>query len=440
MKRKSMEKSLQFIESPLDFKSLEAYARQRIQSWLQGLLEEEVTAFLGRDKYERGGDNGTGLGEAKVEGQNLKRKGYRNGYGKPRMLTTRMGTLELRRPRVRGLAEGEGFESKILPLFASKTEEVDETLLGLYLHGLSLGDFELAMRGLLGEGAALSSSSLFRLKEAWQQEYQSWKAQSLQSLEVVYLWVDGIYVKAGLDKEQSCLLVALAGLTDGSKTFLAIESGYRESKESWASLLRDLHRRGLATPSLVIGDGALGIWSALSEVFPFAGQQRCWNHRKTNILGQIPKRAQPQASLLLKNITSADSAKQALKARTAFQDWATSKGYHKAAGLIAHDWERMTAYFSFPKEHWKHLKTTNPIESPFASARLRTDAAKRFKRADNAEAMLWKLLQVAETTFRRLQHAHLLPEVFAGVRYYDGIRLEYPPEITAKPSPEEVAA
>lgn len=358
MKRRSIETSLEFTESPLDFKNLEAYTRQRIQGWLQGLLEEEVTAFLGRGKCERGGDSGTGLGEAKVEGQSLKRKGYRNGYGKPRMLTTRMGTLELRRPRVRGLAEGEGFESKILPLFASKTEEVDETLLGLYLHGLSLGDFELAMRGLLGEGAALSSSSLFRLKEAWQQEYQSWKTQSLQSLEVVYLWVDGTYVKAGLDKEKSCLLggvpcgiaaeplpeVALAGLSDGSKTFLAIESGYRESKESWASLLRDLHRRGLTTPSLVIGDGALGIWSALSEVFPFAGQQRCWNHRKTNILGQIPKRAQSQASLLLKNITSADSTKQALKARTAFQDWATSKGYHKAAGLIAHDWERMTAY------------------------------------------------------------------------------------------------
>jgi transposase-like protein len=235
---------------------------------------------------------------------------------------------------------------------------VDETLLELYLHGLSLGDFDLALRGLLGDGAPISGSTLQRLKKAWEEEYQNWKTQSLKGCEAVYLWVDGIYVKAGLEKEKSCLLVALAALSDGSKAFVAIESGYRESKESWSTLLRDLKNRGLKSPRLVIGDGALGIWSALSEVFPFSGQQRCWNHRKINILNQIPDKAQPQAIELLKAITNSESEKQALKARIHFQDWAKDKAYDKAVQLISHDWDRMTAYFSFPKEHWKHLKTT----------------------------------------------------------------------------------
>jgi transposase-like protein len=256
--------------------------------------------------------------------------------------------------------------------------------------------------------------------------------------------VDGIYVKAGFEREKSCLLVALAGLSDGRKVFLAIESGYRESKESWSTLLRDLKQRGLKPPRLVIGDGALGIWSALSEVFPFSQQQRCWNHRKINILNQIPDKAQPQATLLLKSITSAETSRAALKARVQFQDWAKQKGYEKAAELISHDWDRMTAYFNFPKEHWKHLKTTNPIESPFASARLRTDAAKRFKKAENAEAMLFKLLTTAQKTFRKIQHPHLLPEVFAGAKYKDGIRLPDPeesdPQTTPKTNHQEVAA
>jgi transposase-like protein len=433
MKKKTIEAarlSRPSEDGVIGFSNLEEFARQRIQSWLQGLLEEEVTTFFGRDRHARIGV---------VEGEK-QRQGYRNGYGKPRKLTTRAGTVEVRRPRVRNLADGTRFESKMLPLFERRTQAVDEGLLQLYLHGLSLGDLDLALRGLLGEQAPLSASTLARLKESWLEEFRNWKAQSLRSCEVVYLWVDGVYVKAGLEREKSCLLVALAGLSDGSKAFIAIESGYRESKESWSVLLRELKNRGLKSPRLVIGDGALGIWSALSEVYPFSEQQRCWNHRKLNLLNQIPDKAQPQALELLRAITNASTQKQALKARTTFQDWATARGFSKAAQLISHDWDRMTAYFSFPREHWKHLKTTNPIESPFASARLRTDAAKRFKKAENAEAVLFKLLTTAEKSFRKLQHAHLLPEVFAGARYYDGIRLKHPPEITGKPSPKEVAA
>lgn len=396
--------------SPI-FMELESQARAHLQRFLQKVLEDEVREYFGRESYERIPEEAVG-----------KVKGYRNGYGKPRKLTTSIGTLELRRPRVRGLEEGEKFESRILPLFVRSTEEVNQTLLELYLHGLSSGDFDLALRGLLGEDAPLSASTLDRLKVAWQQEYEEWKLSRLDQHEVVYLWVDGIYVKAGLEKEKSCLLIALAGLTNGKKVFVAIESGYRESKENWAELLRGLKNLGMSNPKLVIGDGALGIWSAMTEVYPFAQQQRCWNHRKLNILNQLPQKAHIEATNLLKKITAADSQKAATKARTDFQDWATSKGYDKAATLIEHDWERMTAYFNFPKEHWKHLKTTNPIESPFASARLRTDATKRFKKTTNATAMLFKLLQVAEKSFRKIQHPHLLHEVYHGATYQDGIK------------------
>lgn len=444
MEKKTTEAVALSTETAISFSNLEDFARQQVQQFLQRVLEEEVTRHFGREKYERLGET---LKEGEIEeGRAQKRQGYRNGYGKPRRLTTRTGTVEVRRPRVRGLSEGEGFESRVLPLFERRTQVVDQTLIELYLHGLSLGDFDLALRGLLGDKAPISASTLARLKKTWEQEYQSWKTQSLKSCEVVYLWVDGIYVKAGLEKEKSCLLVALAALSDGSKAFVAIESGYRESKENWMGLLRDLKTRGLTPPKLVIGDGALGIWSALSEVFPLSVQQRCWNHRKLNILNQIPDKSQPQAIELLKTITTANNEKQALKARITFQDWAKDKGFDKAAQLISHDWERMTAYFSFPKEHWKHLKTTNPIESPFASARLRTDAAKRFKKTDHAEAMLFKLLTTAQKTFRRLQHPHLLPDVFAGAKYKDGFRIPDPQDTTSDPPTqpkndhEEVAA
>lgn len=408
--------------SPI-FAELESHARRHLQRFLQRLLEQEVKEYFGRDSYERIPEEVVG-----------KVRGYRNGYGKPRKLTTSIGSLELRRPRVRDLGEDQKFESRILPLFVRSTEEVNQTLLELYLHGLSSGDFDLALRGLLGEDAPLSASTLDRLKVAWQEEYEQWKQRKLDQKEVVYLWVDGIYVKAGLEKDKACLLIALAGLTDGSKVFVAIESGYRESKESWAELLRGLKNRGMGSPKLVIGDGALGIWSALTEVYPFSQQQRCWNHRKLNILSQIPQKAHIEASAMLKHITAADTKKAATKARTDFQDWATSKGYEKAATLIEYDWERMTAYFSFPKEHWKHLKTTNPIESPFASARLRTDAAKRFKKTTNATAMLFKLLQVAEKSFRKMQYPQLLPEVFQGATFIDGIKQ------TPKSQPVEVIA
>lgn len=389
------------------WESLETFARQGVQQLLQKLLEEEVTELLGRERSER---------RSGVDGQD----GYRNGYGKPRQLTMSSGTITIKRPRVRGLEER--FESTILPLFKRQTKEIGQLLPELYLHGLSEGDFDLALRGLLGEGAPLSASSIARLKEGWQGEYEAWKKQSLKDVEAVYLWVDGVYVKAGLEKEKAALLVVVAGLRDGQKQVLAVEAGHRESTESWAAILRDLKGRGLETPTLVVGDGALGIWGGLASVYPEAKEQRCWNHRIINILDKLSKKQQRQAKLILTRIPYAETREQAEKLKKEFQTWCERKGAGEAGRLLDHDWERMVCFYAFPKQHWKHLRTTNVIESPFAAVRLRTTAAKRFKKVENATAVIWKVLRVVEKSFRRLDAPELLGEVLAGVRYIEGLR------------------
>lgn len=395
--------------SPVVWENLEGFARLKIQEFLQALLEEEVTELLGRSKSER---------RNTVDAP----EGYRNGHGKPRKLSTRIGTIQVKRPRVRGGEER--FVSRVLPLFRRRTKEVGELLPELYLHGLAMGDFEIAMRGLLGDAAPLSASSIARLKEGWQAEYESWKERPLDTGEVVYLWVDGIYVKAGLEKEKAALLVVIAALRDGTKVVLSVESGYRESIESWSGMLRSLKERGMNAPSLVIGDGNLGIWGALANVFPDAKEQRCWNHRITNLLDKVSKKEQLTAISLLKAIPYSETLEEAETKKRQFQAWCQKKGFETAALLIAKDWERMVAFYDFPKEHWKHLRTTNVVESPFSSVRLRTTAAKRYKKVDNATAMIWKLLLVAEQTFRKLDAPHLLGEVAEGATYVNGVRVK----------------
>lgn len=386
---------------------MEGWARERIQEWLQRLLESEVSEVLGREKSERREAVDAGIG-------------YRNGYGKPRRLSMTSGTITVRRPRVRGLDER--FESRILPAFKRRTEQVGELLPELYLHGLAEGDFDLALRGLLGEGAPLSPSSIARLKVSWQAEYDAWRSRPVSELEVVYLWADGIYVKAGLEKDKAAVLVVIVGLRDGTKVVLALESGHRESTEAWASILRDLKKRGMNAPKCVVADGNLGLWGALAQVFPEAGEQRCWNHRIVNILDKISKKEQPQARMLLKAIPYAETREEAERLKRKFQAWCQKKRFVDAARLIEMDWERMVTFYSFPKEHWKHLRTSNVVESPFASVRLRTEAAKRYKRVDNATAVIWKTLLIAEKNFRRLDHPELLAEVAEGVVYVNGVR------------------
>src|SRR6266852_7450860 len=313
-------------ESRPVWESLEGFARQGVQRLLQQVLEEEVEQALGRARYERrDGVDAT--------------PGYRNGFGKPRRLSAMAGTITIRRPRVRGREPR--FESRLLPLFKRRTEEVGRLLPELYLHGLAHGDFDLALRGLLGAAAPLSAPSIARLKAGWQAEYETWKHRRLDDLEPVYMWADGIYVKAGLEKDKAAMLVVIVGLRDGRKVVRAVESGYRESTESWAALLRDLKARGLRAPRLLVADGHLGIWGALGTVFPTVGEQRCWNHRIINVLDALPKKLQAEARELLTKIPYAETRTEAERQKREFQAWATRKGAATAGRRLDEDWERL---------------------------------------------------------------------------------------------------
>ena len=302
----------------------------------------------------------------------------------------------------------------------------------LYLHGLALGDFNLALRGLLGKDAPISAGTAARLKEKWQLEWEEWRKRPLDGLEVVYVWVDGVYVKAGLEKDKAALLVAIGGLSNGEKVVLTVEPGYRESIEGWSGVLRDLKDRGMNHPRIVVGDGHLGIWGALSNVYPGVLEQRCWNHKVMNVLDKLPKKAQPQAKLGLQRIFLSESQKDAEDNRDFFVGWCKKESYQGAKESLERDWDRMVTFYQFPKEHWKHLRTTNIVESPFAALRLRTAAAKRFKKVTNATAVIWKMLMLAEQRFRKLDAPEKLEQVFLGVKFKDGVEL--------KPEREKVLA
>lgn len=394
------------VESRHLWNHLEEFVRGHIQQFVQRLLVEEVTMRLGRAKSAR---------RAAVDAP----EGYRNGYGKARKLALTCGTITVQRPRVRGLAER--FVSRVLPLFKRRTKQVGELLPQLYLHGLALGDFELALRGLLGEGAPLSPASLQRLKAQWEHEYAAWKRRRLEELEVVYVWADGLYVKAGLETGKAALLVLIGALTDGRKVVLAVESGQRESKESWGAVGRDLRTRGLKPWRCTIADGHLGIWAALAEQQPTAAEQRCWNHRIVNVLDAIPKTHQAEAKAMLTAMPYAGTQAACEQLRDQF-----SRRYRmlapKAVERLHADWERLVTFYHFPKDHWRHVRTTNVVESPFAAVRLRTSAGKRYQRVESATALIWKVLQIAEQTFRRLNAPELLPVVYAGTEYGDGVQ------------------
>ena len=395
----------QGLESRPVWDTLDAYVRARVQELVQQLLEEEVNEALGRGKSAR-----------REPGE----RGYRNGYGKPRRLTLANGTIEVRRPRVRDLDAR--FESQILPLFLRQTRGITALLPELYLHGLALGDFDLAMRGLLGQGAPLSPATMLRVKQAWQAEYETWKRRDLSALEIVYCWADGLYVKAGIDDGKAALLVIIGAQANGQKILLAVESGQRESTQSWGRVLRDLAARGLRAPRLLVADGHLGIWGAVRELWPEADEGRCWNHKIMNVLDQVPRKRQPQVRGRLREIMYAQTRADALRLRKACVQ-AFRHVCPQAMETLERDWDRMVAHFDYPKEHWHHLRTTNIIESPFAAVRLRTEASKRFQRVENATALIWKILRLAERRFRTLRAPQLLANVAAGVKYIDGIRV-----------------
>lgn len=389
------------------YAELEEYARGKIREHLQDLLEQEVTEWLGREKSER---------RIKPSEQ----PGYRNGYGKPRCFTMSVGSVEVCRPRVRDL--GERFVSKLLPMFRRQTQEVRNLIPELYLHGLASGDFEQALRELLGEGAPLSASSLQRLKEKWQGEYEQWKGTAVEEADWAYLWADGIYVKAGIGKEKAALLVVLGVKQDGEKRFLALEPGYRESKESWALVLRQLKARGVQSARLFVGDGNLGLWAAVGEVYPQAKEQLCWNHKILNVMDTVSKREQVQVKNHLNAMMYAESRSAALQERKKFEQ--AFRHNPKAVKTVVENWERLTTYYDFPREHWKHLRTSNVVESPFSRVRLRTAASRRFKSQVNATCLIWKTLMVAEMSFRKLNAPHLVEKVADGATYKDGVEVK----------------
>jgi transposase-like protein len=383
---------------------LETWVRGKVQEFVQELLEVEVTELLGRQRHER---------RAGIDAAG----GYRNGYGKPRRLAVQTGTIVLQRPRVRGLEEQ--FESRVLPLFARRTEQVADLLPELYLHGLAQGDFELALRGLLGDGAPLSAKSIERLRGKFVRDYAAWTTRRLDEHELVYAWADGIYVRAGLEREKAALLVIIGALRDGRKEVLAVVPGYRESTDSWRGVLRDLRDRGLRVPKLLVADGAAGIWAAVAEVWPAVAEQRCWNHKIVNVLTQLPKTVQAAAREALTAMPYAPTRAEAERRRDAFAK-TYRRAYPRAVATLENDWDRLVTFYDFPEGHWKHLRTTNVIESPFAAVRLRTDAAKRFKKVANATALLWRLLLVAERRFRRLNAPEQLAAVYDGRKFADG--------------------
>lgn len=399
-------KSPESITSPevesISWETLEDFIRLRVQALVQELLEEEAEAVVGRKRYER-----------RKSGQ---QPIYRNGYGKPRRVSVSCGTIQVRRPRIRNLSEQ--FESRVLPLFRRQSQRVKSVMPELYLHGLALRDFDMALRGLLGEGAPLSSTSIARLKEHWQDEFDAWRAAPIED-ELVYLWADGIYVRAGLEKDKAAVLVAIGVFTDGSKRVLAVEPGFRESKESWKDVFEQLMARGVNEPRAVIADGGLGLWAALAELGWECLEQRCWNHKICNVRDALPRREQDAATALLKKIPYADTAEQAAELRDGFL--AAYEDYPKACAKLSSDWNRMVAFFELPREHWRSLRTTNVVESPFQVVRLRTGAARRFKRIDNATAAIWKLLMIAECNFRIFDAKELLEDVARGCEFVNGL-------------------
>ena len=359
-----------------------------------------------------------------------KRLVVRNGRARERRLTIGSGTVPVRAPRVNDKrvdedsGERQRFSSKILPAYARRSPKVNDVLPVLYLRGLSTGDFRPALEQLLGEDAAgLSPASISRLCKDWEAEHERFCTRSLRFHRYAYLFVDGVHVSVRLgEDDRLCLLVVIGVREDGVKELLAVEDGYRESTESWASVMRDLKTRGLDEPKLVIGDGALGTWAALRDVFPGARRQACWVHKIARVLDALPKRLQPQAKKLLHEMMEAPSRADAGTARERFREEFDAK-YPKAVAKLDRDWPHLTAFYDFPAEHWRHLRTSNAIESSFATVKLRTRVTKGAGSKKAALAMAYKLLDAAQERWRRFNGHELVADVLAGAKYKDGIRV-----------------
>lgn len=346
----------------------------------------------------------------------------RNGYLPERTLQTGLGAIEVRAPRVRDRGKEIKFSSAILPPYLRRTKTIAELLPWLYLKGISTGDFSEALTALLGRDApGLSASTISRLKESWNDEYGRWCKRNLTHKHYVYLWVDGVHFGVRLEDASQCMLVVIGATADGRKELLAIGDGYRESEASWKEVLLDLKARGLKVdPKLAIGDGALGFWKALPQVFGHTQGQRCWVHKTANVLNKLPKSQQPKAKAALQEIWMAASREEAQRAFDHFIVNHEAK-YPKAVACLVKDREALTAFYDFPAEHWVHIRTTNPIESTFATVRLRTAKTRGCVSRGSMLAMVFMLAKSAERGWRRLKGAECLAELIAGVQFKNGV-------------------
>jgi putative transposase len=357
-----------------------------------------------------------------------RRRLVRHGYLPEREITTGIGPVPVRCPRVRDRL-GEGlerihFSSAILPPYARRSKSLEVLIPILYLKGVSTGQFDEALIALLGKDAGgLSASTIARLKEAWLEEHARWSKRDLSAKRYVYFWVDGIHVQARLEDNAQCLLVIIGATPEGKKELVGLIDGVRESGQSWHELLLDLKRRGLTVaPELAVADGALGFWQAIEEVWPQTRGQRCWVHKTANVLNKLPKSLQPKAKRALQEIWMAETKKDALVAFDAFaESWGVK--YRKAVECLIKDRDALLTFYDFPAEHWKHLRTTNIIESSFATVRHRTVRSKGCLSNKTALAMIFKLAEAAEQTWRRLDGHSQLPKVILGVKFNDGLEI-----------------
>ncbi len=394
---------------------IDQIVRDGARQMLAVALQAEVTAYV----------------EAFVEevDENGHRLVVRNGFHAEREVTTAAGAVPVRAPRVNDkrtdpvTGERKRFSSAILPARARKSPRVAEVLPLLYLHGLSSSDFAPALTQFLGTGHGLSAATITRLTKDWQDEAAAFNKRSLKDTDYVYVWVDAIHLKVRLEQDKVCLLVMIGVRTDGSKELIALDDGHRESSESWADLLRSCKRRGMQAPVLAVGDGALGFWKALREVFPDTREQRCWWHKIGNVLAALPKSVHKDAKAALAEIYNAEDKEHAVKAARTFEATYGAK-WPKAVAKITEDLDVLLAFYDYPAEHWIHLRTTNPIESTFATVRLRQRVTKGPGSRVAGVAMAFKRIESAQTRWRAVNAPHLVALVRAGARFEKGVLVE----------------
>jgi transposase-like protein len=386
---------------------LERLVREGARKLLQAALEAEVDEFLGRRRYQRTEEH----------------RGYRNGHLPKRTIGVGMGAVEIKLPRVSDVppeVRPDGFHSEIVAKYQRRSRTQARLLARLYLEGLASGDFEPVFRALVGETAALSPSSILKLKADWQQEYAAWKKRPLRG-RYVYLYADGFYVKAGPERDRTAVLVVLGVDEQGHKELVAMDEGYRESTASWSEVLRSLQARGLTeAPLLAIGDGALGLWAALEAVFPTTRQQRCWNHRALNVVDKLPKRLQPEVRHELRGLAEAPTRQECEQRRDRLCAKLRAQRQGQAAECLERDWDDFVTFYDFPQEHWIHLRTSNPIESIFSGVRLRTDASKRLRVRENALYLVFKLVLRLSLNWRGINAPNQLRLLLAGHHFRDG--------------------